>query len=761
MFASSNSVIKFNELNYAEWSEQIHFQLGIMNLDLAIVIDGKPKAITDTSTTAEKSYFEAWEKSNRLSLNLMRMTMAESVKPSMPKTDDAREFLMKIKEYSQSDITGKSIVGSLISELTTKRFNWSCSIHDHVTEMSNLAAKLKALGMDVSDWFLVQFIINSLPTEFGQFQVNYNTIKEKWNFQELKAMLVQEEERLKKIKEHFVHLTVNDGASSNKEKPGKRGKGKENTPMKVNEGHVHKEQRCYFCRKLEHVKKDCPKRKAWFKKKGIHYVSVCFESNLIEVPFNTWWLDSGATTHVSHVTQGFRSIQPINGTEQYLFMRNRMKARIEGIGTYKLILDTGCHLDLQKCLYVPECARNLVSASVLDNNDFCFEIKHGTFKLLKQKYCYGSGTLLNELYRFNLDEKFSDSLFNIEHSIGIKRSAHNENSASLWHQRLGHIFNERIMRLVKSEILPQLDFTDLEACVECIKGKQTTHTVKKPATRSTELLEIIHTDICGPFDVPSWSGEKYFITFIDDFSRYGYLYLLPDKSQSVDILEVFINEVERQLDRKVKIVRSDRSGEYYGRYNETGQNPGPFAKFLKSRGICAQYTMPGTPQKNGVVERRNRTLMDMVRSMLSNTSLPLSLWIYALKTAGYLLNRVPSKAVPKTPYELWTSRKPSLRHLRIWGCPTEVRIYNPHEKKLDAKTVSGYIIGYPEKSKGYRFYCPNHSTRIIETGNARFIENGQISGSEKLRKVDINEIRVEASSPIISNDVIHIPVVAP
>ena len=98
--------------------------------------------------------------------------------------------------------------------------------------------------------------------------------------------------------------------------------------------------------------------------------------------------------------------------------------------------------------------------------------------------------------------------------------------------------------------------------------------------------------------------------------------------------------------------------------------------------------------------------------------------MYALKSAVYLLNRVPSKSAPKTPYELWTERKPSLRHLHIWGCPAEVRVYNPHEKKLDARTISGFFIGYPDKSKGYIFYFPNHSTRIVESGNARFIENG-------------------------------------
>jgi len=283
--------------------------------------------------------------------------------------------------------------------------------------------------------------------------------------------------------------------------------------------------------------------------------------------------------------------------------------------------------------------------------------------------------------------------------------------------------------------------------LDCIKGKQTKHT-KKGATRSTQLLEIIHTDICGPFDVPSFGGEKYFITFIDDFSRYGFIYLLKEKSQAADALKVYVNEVERQLDRKVKIIRSDRGGEYYGKYNESGQCPGPFAKFLEEHGICAQYTMPGTPQQNGVAERRNRTLMDMVRSMMSNSSLPKSLWMYALKTVVYLLNRIPSKAVPKTPFELWTGRKPSLRHLHVWGCQAEARVYNPHEKKLDSRTVSGYFIGYPEKSKGYRFYCPNHSSRIVETGNAKFIENGEVSGSVERQSVEINEVRVNISLPM-------------
>ena len=120
----------------------------------------------------------------------------------------------------------------------------------------------------------------------------------------------------------------------------------------------------------------------------------------------------------------------------------------------------------------------------------------------------------------------------------------------------------------------------------------------------------------------------------------------------------------------------------------------------------------------------------------------------------YILNSVPSKAGPKTPFELWTCRKPSLRHIHIWGCPAEARIYNPHEKKLDSRTISGCFISYPDKSKGYRFYCPNHSVRIVETCNARFLENGEISGSNEPRKVDVEEIRVDIPPLFLPQEII-------
>ncbi|RDX68992.1 Copia protein, partial [Mucuna pruriens] len=140
--------------------------------------------------------------------------------------------------------------------------------------------------------------------------------------------------------------------------------------------------------------------------------------------------------------------------------------------------------------------------------------------------------------------------------------------------------------------------------------------------------------------------------------------------------------------------------------------------------------------------------MDITRSMLSNSSLSLPLWMYTLKIATYLLNRVPSKIVPKTPFELWIGRTPSLRHLHVRGCQAEIRIYNMQEKKLDVRTISGYFIGYLKKSKGYIFYCPNHSMRIVKYINA----SNKVGVPPIVMQGNNNKEKEHNNNPMIQNE---------
>ena len=244
----------------------------------------------------------------------------------------------------------------------------------------------------------------------------------------------------------------------------------------------------------------------------------------------------------------------------------------------------------------------------------------------------------------------------------------------------------------------------ISVCESCLEGKMTKRPFYSKGNRASSLLELVHTDVCGPMNIKAREGYRYFVTFIDDYSRYGYTYLLRHKSETFDRFKEFKAEAEKQLDSSIKFLRSDRGGEYLS---------GEFIQYLAQNGITSQMSSPGTPQQNGVAERRNRTLLGMIRSMMSYSELPTFLWGYTLMTATYLLNLVPSRSVPKTPRELWIGRKPSLSHIRIWGCSEHVLKGNPD--MLEARSKLVYFIGYPKGTKGYLFYDSQEQTVIVLT----------------------------------------------
>ncbi|KAL6328217.1 hypothetical protein AAG906_034360 [Vitis piasezkii] len=311
---------------------------------------------------------------------------------------------------------------------------------------------------------------------------------------------------------------------------------------------------------------------------------------------DSWWLDSGATVHVATSLQGIRNLRK------------------------------------------PSEKENLISLPVLDKTGYSFTFANKRVEVIYDSKVIGNCVLSDGLYRLSL---LSACSYNVENSV-TKRPLTKEISSLLWHKRLRHISKERVERLISSGILPRLNSDDFEICVDCVKGKLI-KTKKKGASRSQNLLEIVHTDISGPYST-TLCGNKYFITFIDDFSRYGYMYLIKEKVDDLEMFKVFRIEVEKQLGKVIKIVRSDRGGEYYGKHGDVGQQNGLFARYLQDNGIVARYTMPGSPEQNGMAERWNRTLMEMKRSMMSRSNLPEYLWGEAIKTVTYILNRVPRVA---------------------------------------------------------------------------------------------------------------------
>ncbi|KAK9044839.1 hypothetical protein V6N11_058730 [Hibiscus sabdariffa] len=222
-------------------------------------------------------------------------------------------------------------------------------------------------------------------------------------------------------------------------------------------------------------------------------------------------------------------------------------------------------------------------------------------------------------------------------------------------------------------------------------------------------------------------GYQYFITFTDDFSRYGYIYLMRHKSEALEKFKEFKNEVQNQHGKSIKALRSDRGGEYLSQ---------DFDELLKECGIVSQLTPPGTPQWNGVSERRNRTLLDMVRSMMSHTDLPTSFWGYALETAAFTLNRVPSKSVQKTQHEMWTGRRPNMSFMKIWGCKAYVK--HQMSTKLEPKSEKCTFVEYPKETKGYYFYNEN---KVFVARTEVFLEKEFLMNSGKGRNIELEEVQ--------------------
>ncbi|GJS73696.1 retrotransposon protein, putative, ty1-copia subclass [Tanacetum coccineum] len=257
---------------------------------------------------------------------------------------------------------------------------------------------------------------------------------------------------------------------------------------------------------------------------------------------------------------------------------------------------------------------------------------------------------------------------------------------------LGHISKKRIKKLQHDGLLDSTDIKSFEKCVSCMSGKMARKPYSHQVERAKDLLGLIHTDVCGPFGTVSRQGASYFVTFTGNFSRYGYVYLLKHKHEVFETFKVFQKEVENQLRKTIKSLRSDRGGEYMSQ---------EFLDHLKEHGIIAHRTPPYTPQHN--------VLLGLCPS------------------ATRILNMVPTKKVDKTPYEVWHRQAPKLSYLKVWGCEALVKrdtLTKPG--KLEPKSIKCIFVGYPKETMGYSFYYPPEN-KVFVAQNAKFFENSLIT----------------------------------
>ncbi|KAK8934097.1 hypothetical protein KSP39_PZI014574 [Platanthera zijinensis] len=465
----------------------------------------------------------------------------------------------------------------------------------------------------------------------------------------------------------------------------------------------------YNCNKFGHMSYDCwaPRKR----EEANHYAEARNNGNnagggdpmmfltyrgVEEGRNEVWYLDTGASNHMCGDKEMFSNLEPSGGEVSF---GDASKISLEGKGLVVVKLN-GERVHLNDVYYVPGLKTNILSIGQLVERGYCVQMKDGSLAMKNDqgKEVVKVKMTANRLFTLKMDAQETACLVRTKE----------EEEAWLWHHRMGHLGFTGLKLLSHSRMVADLPMISppQKVCEACTKGKLKRQTFEGGKSwRARRQLELVHSDIAGPFETTSIGGSKYYITFTDDFSRKCWVYFLKEKSEVFDKFREFKAMAEKESGQPLKVLRTDRGGEYTSRL---------FDSFCKENGISHQLTAAYSPQQNGVAERKNLTIMNMARSMVKEKGLPKMFWAEGVQCAVYLLNRCPTKSVKfMTPFQAWSGWKPSVKHLRIFGCVAHAHIPDQRRKKLDDRSEKCIFVGYAPESKAYKFYNPVTGKAIV------------------------------------------------
>jgi len=524
---------------------------------------------------------------------------------------------------------------------------------------------------------------------------------------ELQSSLVVHEQKFKRVNrdgEQALKVESSRGRGRGTYRGRGRGRGRQSFTRDTVE--------CFKCHDLGHFQYECPK---W--NKETNYAELDDEEELLLMALveendakrnDAWFLDSGCSNHMCGNKGMFLNM--VEGHKHFVKCGNNSRMSVAGKGSVRLVFN-GTTFLVQDVYYVPELRNNLLSVGQLQEKDLTILIKKGTCKIYHPNKGLIAETSMSANRMFILFNKTSSITTSVEECLHTSSEL-----TYLWHQRYGHLNHKGFKTLQTKKMvrgLPQLEASSV-TYAHCFISKQHRNPIpKKSEWRASKVSELIHADIWGPIEPVSSSGKRYLLCFIDDYSRKGWVYFLLEKSEALECFKTFKKLVEKEAEESIKCLRTDRGGEF---------NSINFNLVCKKEGIKRQLTTSYTSHQNGVAERKNRTVMNMVCCMLSAKRVPKLFWAEAAKWSFYLLNRCPTHVVKKiTPQEAWSGVKPSVQHLRVWGCIAHVHIPDAKRGKLDDKRFPCIMLGLSDESKGYRLFDPN-TGRVVVSKDVIFEE---------------------------------------
>jgi hypothetical protein len=413
---------------------------------------------------------------------------------------------------------------------------------------------------------------------------------------------------------------------------------------------------------------------------------------------DAWIVDSGESHHMDSTKELYSSFDECKGPS--IMMGDNSPVKVTDKGMIEITNGS-----FENVLHVPKHFVNLLSMYQMKNfgtgKKFIFtpDVVDIYDMQTNSRVATGEVNHQSRIYTFFefIEEDFSLLL------------THADERSRIWHERfrnLNFIYNQKIIKKGLVDGLLDIHFSK-GICEGCVFGKHPQEKFNKGKTqRASSPLDTIHSDLMDPFMHPSINKERYVLIFVDDFSRFTWIFFIRQKSKVVQHLKDFKALFETQLGNKIKVLQTDNEGEYV---NHEIQN------LCHEVGIQLQHTVPYTPQQNEVVEWKNRSLKEMTSCMLYANSLPERLWVKALNCATYIQKKYPHKSIKyKTPYKAWSSLKPEVTHFRIFGSRAWAQIPYEKRKELDPQSTECIFVGYPDGVKGYRLIVLSSDQFIIE-----------------------------------------------
>ena len=526
---------------------------------------------------------------------------------------------------------------------------------------------------------------------------------------------------------------------------GPKGRGNSKERSKSNDGRIT----CHYCKKPGHIKKYCFHLKKEQRKKNdsqkegddknnaattsksddeVTLICATSECHHVDSSDTEWLVDTGALYHCVPKREYFMNYKA--GDFGSVKMGNQSSASIVGLGDIRVKTSVGCMLTLKNVRHIPDLRLNLLSANVLDQEGFRHIFGDGKWKFSKGSMTVARGELCCSLYK---------TYFSV--CSGELNVVEEKNSPNLWHRRLGHMSNKGLKLLAGKTLIPVDKAISFDPCDHCLAGKQRRASFSRKSTRKQVKLELVHSDVCGPIEVESLVGNRYFVTFIDDATRRTWVYMLKTKSQVFEVFQKFHAMVERETERKLKCLRTDNGGEYTSK---------EFKYYWSLHGIRHEKTVPGTPQHNGVAERMNRTIVEKVRCMLRMSDLPKTFWAEAVQCAVYLINRSPSIPLDlDIPMRAWKGCAPSYSHLRVFGCKAFMHVPKDQRSKLDSKTNPCVFVGYGDEEYGFRLYDPEKK-KVVRSRDVVFFEHEKGADLLSTRYTSTSELYFDTTNDVSS-----------